>query len=277
MNASLVVVEGRPLGAIIPLGPGRLLIGRDDRCQLRPKSPTVSLFHCALTRQGDRLTVLDLGSSNGTLVNDQFLQKDESQRLVDGDRLQVGQLIFRVRAAADPAPQPPGDDAWEQTLAEIGHEHNGDPNSRTTLVSSLGGSEPTTGITPAESMTRTEPESPSFTHREFHSRPRAMDIGLNYVQMMDDDAVRATRKDLLALVSRVPSRRIVLDLIELDSLPSLAAATLLALALLCKNGGGELRLCGVQSAVKRLIQALKIDGLARIYANRDAALVDPWD
>lgn len=275
MDASLVVVEGRPLGAVIPLGPGRLLIGRDDRCQLRPKSPTVSLFHCALTRQGDRLTVLDLGSSNGTLVNDQFLQKDESQRLVDGDRLQVGQLIFRVRTSAEPPPEPPGDDAWERTLAEIGHGHD-DPNGRTLLVSDLGVAGPTTGITPTESLTQAEDESPTFAHREFHSRPRAMDIGLNYVQMMDDDAVRATRKDLLALVSRVPSRRIVLDLVELDSLPSLAAATLLALALLCKNGGGELRLCGVQPAVKRLIRAIKIDGLARIYANRDAALVDPW-
>ena len=70
MKLNLVVVEGVHQGKVIPLKTERFEIGRGESCQPRPKSPTVSIRHCAIVRRGRNVVVEDLGSSNGTLVNE---------------------------------------------------------------------------------------------------------------------------------------------------------------------------------------------------------------
>ncbi len=99
MDVDLVVVEGRPLGAVVPVKVSPFVIGRDPGCQLRPKNPAASGRHSAILLRDDQVVVEDLGSTNGTLVNDHCLHAGEEVPLVDGDRLQVGQLIFVVRIA----------------------------------------------------------------------------------------------------------------------------------------------------------------------------------
>ena len=100
MDVDLVVVEGRPLGAVVPVKVSPFVIGRDPGCQLRPKNPAASGRHSAIFLREDQVVVGDLGSTNGTLVNDHCLHAGEEVPLVDGDRLQVGQLIFVVRIAS---------------------------------------------------------------------------------------------------------------------------------------------------------------------------------
>ncbi len=270
MQVQLVVIEGRPLGAIIPVRPGQLVIGRDESCQLRPKSSTVSQFHCMLSREGDEVTVVDLGSSNGTLVNDHFLHKGEARRLSDGDRLQVGQLSFAFRTSGRPYH---GEPLPEDLESQIGPNAEGDPNSQTLLMSALCPAGQPNGFVTAA---RPKP-SFSFAYRELHPENRAMSIGLSWAQMADEEARRSTRKALGGILTKLPSRRIVLDLSELDELPSLAVATVVALGLRCRRAGGGLRLCGLRPCVKRMMTSLKLDNVVRQYATRDAALIDPWD
>jgi len=49
------------------------VIGRAADCDLRLQSPLVSRHHCMVTEQDGRLFVRDLGSSNGTGLNNQPL------------------------------------------------------------------------------------------------------------------------------------------------------------------------------------------------------------
>ena len=57
---------------------------------------TVSRKHATLVRQGDRVTIEDQGSLNGTFVN---RRRVESAPLEDGDELQIGKyrLTFLSR------------------------------------------------------------------------------------------------------------------------------------------------------------------------------------
>jgi pSer/pThr/pTyr-binding forkhead associated (FHA) protein len=74
------------------------VIGREADCQLRPISDMVSKHHCALLVGENAAFVHDLGSTNGTFVNDQ--QVRDKTELHDRDSLRVGPLLFTVRLEA---------------------------------------------------------------------------------------------------------------------------------------------------------------------------------
>jgi len=65
----------------------------------------VSRRHCALQRRGERLMVTDLGSVNGTFLNDLKLMPHAAQVISHGDRLILGTLhlvvFFDTLDAAD--------------------------------------------------------------------------------------------------------------------------------------------------------------------------------
>jgi pSer/pThr/pTyr-binding forkhead associated (FHA) protein len=73
------------------------LIGRNESCDLVVSDPLVSRRHCQILWDGVYCTVEDLGSTNGTFVNNQQLTAAYSLR--PGDRLQVADVVFHF---ADP-------------------------------------------------------------------------------------------------------------------------------------------------------------------------------
>jgi pSer/pThr/pTyr-binding forkhead associated (FHA) protein len=95
MKVQLVVVRGKPEGKVIPLVGQSFKIGRGETCHLRPNSEQVSREHAEFTISGDTVSVRDLGSRNGTLVNGKALTTDAC-RLKDRDLVQVGPLTFAV-------------------------------------------------------------------------------------------------------------------------------------------------------------------------------------
>ena len=85
----------------LPLRAGENLIGRDDGVEVRIDAPSVSRRHARLTVTHQTVSVEDLGSKNGTLVNDRPL--DGPTTLADLDALTVGsvQLTVRIRRGAE--------------------------------------------------------------------------------------------------------------------------------------------------------------------------------
>lgn len=104
MKVSLVVVKGKPEGMVIPIKVPRFVIGRDKECQLRPGSDLVSKQHCAFQATKQGITLCDLGSTNGTFLNEQRVEKE--QLLKDGDQIRVGPLTFALRIVTDAAKPP---------------------------------------------------------------------------------------------------------------------------------------------------------------------------
>lgn len=56
----------------------------------------VSRIHAALIRHDASLTLLDLGSSNGTLINGRRVSPNQPRVVQDGDEITFGQLVARV-------------------------------------------------------------------------------------------------------------------------------------------------------------------------------------
>ncbi len=67
------------------------VVGRRKCCDLQIPLRSVSRRHCQLNIDDGVLEVRDLGSRNGTLVNNQEIRKTE---LGPGDALQIGPLTF---------------------------------------------------------------------------------------------------------------------------------------------------------------------------------------
>jgi len=116
MNYVLQVVRGRSATTTLKLADGVTTLGRHDDCLIRIKSSQVSRRHCEILEVGGKLTVRDLGSSNGTFVNGRRVLGQ--QPLKPGDELTVGAVTLRVvplgrqDAAAQAVPaSKPGDTA----------------------------------------------------------------------------------------------------------------------------------------------------------------------
>lgn len=96
----LVVLAGAKKGATVPLKKDRFIIGRAKDCSLRAGSDAISRKHCEITRTDDGVLVRDLGSRNGTYVNDERIEGKVP--LGDGDRLRVGPLEFSFEMEEKP-------------------------------------------------------------------------------------------------------------------------------------------------------------------------------
>ena len=96
MKVNLKVLSGTHEGKSIPIKDEKFLIGRDDSCQLRPKSESISRRHCAIVQKDGRVLLVDLKSRNGTFVNEKQLSPEKAKILKSGDKIRCGQLEFEV-------------------------------------------------------------------------------------------------------------------------------------------------------------------------------------
>jgi hypothetical protein len=111
-----------PSGICVALPLDRpVILGRqplpDDHCDLVDLTDLagfehgVSRAHCMVQRRGTRLVVIDLGSTNGTFLNDQPVLPYQERILAHGDRLILGTLhleLFFDLIEDEPRSAPPG-------------------------------------------------------------------------------------------------------------------------------------------------------------------------
>ncbi len=91
-----LVSRGPKAGSRYQLDPGTTTMGRHPDSTIFFDDITVSRRHAEADFDGHRVRVRDVGSLNGTYVNQQPL--DEPRELADGDVLQIGKfklLFFR--------------------------------------------------------------------------------------------------------------------------------------------------------------------------------------
>jgi DNA-binding winged helix-turn-helix (wHTH) protein len=94
---------------MIAVPDGATIIGRDDSAGIVLNETTVSRRHAQITVRGGEATLEDLGSQNGTWVNESRLERPVT--LADGDRLRFGlvHVIYRTTSPAMttiPIPEP---------------------------------------------------------------------------------------------------------------------------------------------------------------------------
>jgi len=96
-TALLVVLRGPNAGARFLLDSDFTSTGRHPDSDIFLDDVTVSRRHAEFYRHGDRFTVRDVGSLNGTYVNRERIEEAE---LVGGDEVQIGKfrLLFMARS-----------------------------------------------------------------------------------------------------------------------------------------------------------------------------------
>ncbi|HMO15966.1 MAG TPA: FHA domain-containing protein [Pirellulaceae bacterium] len=94
MQVKLKVRGGKHEGREIALTVPEFVIGRGDEAHLRPSSDLVSRRHCSIKVTEGKVIVADLGSRNGTYVNDTLLEKPHEA--APGDLLRIGKLEFEL-------------------------------------------------------------------------------------------------------------------------------------------------------------------------------------
>jgi hypothetical protein len=107
LPAFLYVERGPGAGQLVPVKQGVLVLGRSSTSDFRLQHPSISRRHAQLVRQGDRFTLRDLGSQNGTFVNRARISGEVELHF--GDEIAVGNALLKLRGsgAAEEAPPPP--------------------------------------------------------------------------------------------------------------------------------------------------------------------------
>ena len=83
----LVVISGPSFGEMYKLKGDRVVLGRGERTDIRVLDDGVSREHAAIERDGGKMVLVDLRSTNGTFCNGQRVQR---QDLTDGDKISIG-------------------------------------------------------------------------------------------------------------------------------------------------------------------------------------------
>jgi two-component system, cell cycle response regulator len=91
-EACLVVIYGNDLGRKHSLESASVTLGRSNKCDIQIDQESVSRAHSKITNAGRSVKIRDLGSTNGTYVNDELV---EERTLVDGDFIKIGRTIFK--------------------------------------------------------------------------------------------------------------------------------------------------------------------------------------
>lgn len=109
VHPHLIVLYPQNQFAQIPLERGTVVLGRGQDADIRFEDELVSRRHCALSFDGGSVTVEDLGSTNGTFVDGNFVHK----QILDSDnRLQIGRMVLKV------AYKDPSEEAFSRELYE---------------------------------------------------------------------------------------------------------------------------------------------------------------
>ena len=98
-DAALVVIHGMDLGRKYDLMKDKTIIGRSSKADVHIDQDAISRGHAQVTCQGTRVLIKDLGSTNGTYVNDELLT-DEYQ-LRNGDLVKIGRTVFKFIAGGN--------------------------------------------------------------------------------------------------------------------------------------------------------------------------------
>jgi hypothetical protein len=91
-SGKLIIIYGDHTGREYRLGPKRVLIGRTGQCDITINESSVSRKHASIESKDGRFLLQDLKSTNGTLVNGEFI---DVHVLTHGDKIRIGGTVFQ--------------------------------------------------------------------------------------------------------------------------------------------------------------------------------------
>lgn len=254
----LLILSTRQKGTKLTLQPGKeFVVGRHESCHIRIAAGGVSRRHCLLRATDAGLWVRDLGSRNGTFVNEVRIEGE--RLLTPGDLLTLGEFAFQV--LPDPVPKPPAVAAHTAEPALEG-------------LTSTQADADTAEIPVAPESARPEPApapKPAYRHITFRKEISVAIVhpGAKRITAQEFEAVL---QDVSALVEHERCPQVLLDLSGVQYLHSMALVRLLTFHNEMKSRGGQLKLCGIQPVVRELFETTQFNKLLDVYEDEPSAL-----
>lgn len=97
-----LILTGPDLSGVVAIGFGRYTLGRQSGNEVPLPSPLVSREHARIVCDETGCQIVDLGSSNGTLLNHDLLTPNVSVLLQHGDLVEIGPYQLRFELAEPP-------------------------------------------------------------------------------------------------------------------------------------------------------------------------------
>ena len=116
---ALRVSSGLTQGALVPLGKKKNILGRSFRACLPLEDERVSREHAQILMREGRFFLSDMGSTNGTFLNNEEVRGEVE--VTSGDVIRIGNSIFRLETmkSKDPGFQ----QKWKSATSVIQRAH----------------------------------------------------------------------------------------------------------------------------------------------------------
>ena len=97
-EACLIIIRGTPQGHRYFLTQPEMTLGRDSTADITVSDQSISRKHAKITKETSKVFITDLGSSNGTFINDKKIESRRENRARQRGHDQARQLDFQVPA-----------------------------------------------------------------------------------------------------------------------------------------------------------------------------------
>ncbi len=155
MDVKLIMFKSNGQRKDFPITGQKVIFGRAEDCDLRVPLLSVSRHHCQMTLTDEDIKVEDMGSSNGTYVNNERVT--EQTVVSAGDRLVIGPIMFTVQIDGQPDEIQPVKTKGQKMAEEgMGAEEVVDLDAE--VVAQGAAEDPLTALADAEIQLDPEPE-----------------------------------------------------------------------------------------------------------------------
>src|SRR5262245_27869743 len=219
----LLVNDGRTEREVLLVG--TVVVGRDPSCELNDLDPLLSRRHAEFVPTGKGVTVRDLKSRNGILVNG---DKVPEHALKPGDVIQLGHL--HVRYVEEPVVKSPEDHSRVRAKTETGIEvPTMAPSPK--VASPSAPAEAVATVKPTDDtdldMTVAPQAKPTADNDEFETRLPVDSLVLPKFPWIDLDATAATQALRISLSPPLPASDTADDDLDRTRVPQTAQAAAL--------------------------------------------------
>jgi diguanylate cyclase (GGDEF)-like protein len=100
-EACLIIIRGQPQGSRFFLTQNEMTLGRDATADITVADQGISRKHGKFTKANGKVNYTDLGSVNGTFINDRKLNAQEVVQLAKEDMIKIGNTILKYLPAGE--------------------------------------------------------------------------------------------------------------------------------------------------------------------------------
>ena len=279
----LILEVGKAKGRVVEVGVPRFLIGRDERCHLRPNSNAISRLHAAIDQREGRVFIRDFGSASGTSLNGRSLHDEEAEAF-HGDRLQIDVLLFTF-SIEDQAGRPKGP-ILDESLDMLFGGQGTDPHADTMIMKVMdltapAASSPPPGPpsspTPARTSSRTGDPAKKYRHLKFEDVRDVTFVTVLTPELSEDFDIGSVRIELESVLEQTAHHRLILSLEHVKTMSRGCVVMLLARVQHFSQAKGVMRLCRVSPSLKEFLEKTQLPLLVDTFATPEEAMDTPWE